>query len=347
MCNIMVFKPGVLPKKDQLFNCVYNNWHGYGLILLGDKKFEVIKRCPKPDGETDPSEIYNLLVDNKNLTRFLHVRHNTAGATSEDNTHPFEVYKSKTDEVYFMHNGTLYEYKSKKTITNPTGVQSVVDDDDGPSDTVNFNNRILKPLMESMTDSKNNKGSLRNPLFRRVVLKFWPTTGSNRGILIAKNQPFWHFGDWKEISGEGGKFLSSNDDYFADVIRGPEKIRRSVRLEAEKKAKESLSSPKDISVVNLKDFDFSKGLKEFKLSQDIKDILDDYEVWDRNFAVNLGNLTPKELTRIYEDKTSTISLMQWIFSDYHTLYQEFLELEEKSEKQEKHIERLVKESKKF
>ncbi len=136
MCNISVFNPGVMPKQDEFFNVCYNNWHSFGLIIKGEtdkkkKRFEVVKQTPEK--EIDPSEILELLEENKNFKRILHVRHNTAGATNMENCHPFEVYKDKNRQVWFMHNGTLYEYKSKKPSSvqpYPNQVQNMIDDPD-------------------------------------------------------------------------------------------------------------------------------------------------------------------------------------------------------------------------
>src|SRR5690242_17622380 len=148
MCKIVILKKGQMLPFDKLQNAVWNNWHSYGIVVKGPKKFDIFKKVADgDDGEISADEIQDILAKNQEFDRFLHVRHNTAGATDEGNTHPMTVYRDKHRQVEFMHNGTLYEYKSKKPSADG---KSLVDDDSGPSDTRNFADEVLIPYLKMM-----------------------------------------------------------------------------------------------------------------------------------------------------------------------------------------------------
>lgn len=344
MCNILVLNPDVMPIREEFDNMCYNNWHSYGLVTMVGGKLDIIKKVPE-SGEIDPEEIWKLLERDIEFQRILHVRHNTAGTTSLENCHPFDVFYQKKKEsekqVVFMHNGTLYEYKSKKWVN-----QTYVDDDSGPSDTQNFTNRVLVPYMSAM-DFGTGKADIHHPAMVTLLKKFWPVS-SNRGILIANDQSPLILGEWKKTKGQNGEeILSANDDYFKSVTRGPEKARRDA---AEAKAKEEQKKGKGFRIVDstpaststnivpLASFDFSAKHGVFSLSTSLKHILDDWEIWDRTTAVQIGAATQSELEQIYDGgKKNTVILMDWIFTDYASLYAENLDLEEKAKKQESHI----------
>mgnify|MGYP001260918866 CR=1 FL=1 len=354
MCVILILEPSVMPPKDALWNAVYNNWHSYGLITKGQKPkdFSVKKVCPKE--EVDPQEVWDILEEHKGLQRILHLRHNTAGATSEENTHPFEVFKSPDDEIYFMHNGTLYEFKSKKV--SPSKFQQgswiTEDDPDGPSDTKNFVDQVLIPFVSSIQNPSGRVADLSNPILDKVIRKYW-SAGENRGLLVSKTQDFYKLGNWCTMKSEDGQeFLSSNDSYFEKVLRGPEKIRRELRqkeIEAQamaerQKAGAQTSSPfrQVVPITSLVDLDLSAGLGQFELSSSVKGILNDYNVWDRESAAEaLTNLTKQELESLVDEKKDCVILMDWIFADYASLYGEFCELSGKLSKAQKHIETMA------
>lgn len=355
MCNILFLKPGVMPKRDDFWNMCYNNWHSYGLVTLVDGKMDIKKFVPDVHvGEIDPKELWDLLVRDKEYPRFVHVRHNTAGATSEENCHPFDVFYQqkggKEHQVVFMHNGTLYEYKSKKLNDNNV----LIDDESGPSDTLNFTNRVLIPFMSSC-DFGQGKADLDSPYMRKLLLKFWPTTG-NRGLLIANDQEPFFLGDWKKTKGENDEeIITANDDYFKAVVRGPEKMRRDA-AEAFKKKQEEEARKNVVpfrqgitenKIHNISDFTcFTTGAQHpvYGLTSSLKDVLSDWEVWDRHTAVGLGAATADELEEIWKEKKDCLILMDWIFSDYATLYGEFLEIEEKKKRASQYISELVQEN---
>lgn len=346
MCVILHLKPGVMPTKDQLWNACYNNWHSYGLVIKLDSRLHIQKKCPE-SGEVDPQEVWNLLEQDVDEERFLHLRHNTAGATTLDNTHPFDVFYQDGKnhrQVVFMHNGTLYSYKSKKK--GPTGGE--IDDDTGPSDTKNFVDRVLVPAM-SQLDCGRGKGDIQNPFFKEMIKKFWST--GNRGLLISSDQDAVFIDDWKTMKGDGGKeFLSSNDTYFDKVDRGPEHTRRLVRAENEKKARETgtavVTTKGTKQFVRLADFDFGPTRHPFfTLSESTVNLLNDWDFYDRQNAVSLGYASIEELSDLYKEKNDCLVVMDWVFTDYAQLYKEYEDLEEKHKKASNKIAELVEEIK--
>lgn len=341
MCVILHLKPGVMPIKDQLWNACYNNWHSFGLVTKVDGRLDIVKKCPE-SGEVDPQEVWDLAQKDIEFERFLHLRHNTAGATTVENTHPFDVYYQdgkRHRQVVFMHNGTFYNYKSKKK--GPTGNE--IDDDSGPSDTKNFVDRVLVPSL-SQLDRGDGKGDIQNPFFKEMVKKFW--SANNRGLLISSDQEPVFIDDWKIVKGEGGKeFLASNDTYFDKVDRGPEHTRRLVRAENEKKARGTgtpIVTTSGKQFVRLADFDFGPTRHPFfTLSESTVNILNDWDFYDRKNAVSLGYASLEELSDLYREKNDCLVVMDWIFTDYAQLYKEYEDLEEKHKKASNKIAELV------
>lgn len=327
MCNISRFTPGMMPTLEQTMNVVYNNWHSFGL-LVRDKSGNLELTRQTPQAETDPTEIYNLLEENKDKERFLHVRHNTAGATTMDNCHPFLVYsdgKKNGLRVYFMHNGTLYDYKSKKPNPNNPNL-SWIDDDDGPSDSLNFAVKVLSPYLN--IDFGDGKGNIKNPLFIKTINSFWPSS-QNRGILISSKHGHELIrgiaNPWKEIKGEdGATFLSSNDDYFDIVKRGPELARREERRKTEEAARKKAASAAEASatanegsttgsrqIVSIAEVtkQFRHPVATFELSRLPTSILNDWNLTDDDMTAALGHLTLDEI----EEVVNTASTDDLIF----------------------------------
>lgn len=346
MCNILWLKSGQMPlEQEEFWNMCYNNWHSYGLSVRVDGRLDT-KRVVPISGEIDPQEVWDALLRDRQYERFLHVRHTTAGLTNVENCHPFDVlYQDRVGkvprDVKFMHNGTLYEYKSKKL--SETGSGALVDDDSGPSDTQNYVNRVLIPYLTSI-DVGDGKGDLSSPLIRDLLKRFWPLTG-NRGILYSGDQSPILLGDWKKMkASDGSDIVSANDDYFSKVIRGPEHERREKKSAEERSMNPKVSPirttttglPVRCDITPFSAFDFSykdKRDRMYELKTSFAHILGDWNVWDRDVAVTLGAATVDELVELYDkDKKGTIQLMDWIFSDYSNLYDEFLEIEEKHKK---------------
>lgn len=322
MCVIFTLEAGQSIPKDMLDNAVYNNWHSYGVIVVKAEGLEVIKKCP--ENEVDPQEVMDLLEKYKDFPRHVHLRHNTAGATTDENTHPFLVFKDEKTgrQVWFMHNGTMYPYVSKKESRNTyNGAVTWVDDPDGPSDTVNFSNSVLRPYLQNL-DSPLGKGDISSSLFRRLVRSFW--NGANRGLLISSDQDAWYIDDWKEVGPEGSKFKASNNDYFLTVKRGPEYDRRENARKAMAE-QERLAKTNPIITSNVEqiaNFDLKPTHGFFQLSASACELVNDYEFYDRETASLICHLTVDEIAELYEHKEETIAIMDWIFTDYGLMYEE-------------------------
>lgn len=342
MCGIIELNPNQSIEKEKLFNLVYNNWHSFGLVLKdANGKVEVIRQVPQK--ENDPNEIWELLQDNKDLYRLLHVRHNTAGATTMENCHPFDVLSTRKRQVLFMHNGTMHEYVSKRYFNG-----KAEDDPDGPSDSLNFVDQILRPSV--MADFGTGVGDIQNPFFIRMLTKFWPH--GNRGILLSSGDAeSVKIGDWKFLGEGDNRIVVSNLDYFDRVTRGPEFERRKAAEEVARAKErlekgESSSGPKKF-LTSLRDFNFEEVHGFFKLHESPCKILSDWEVYNRESAVNVGNFSKQELAQIVnEAPEEAVYLMEWIFSDYLNLYKENLKNEEKVQKATQRIAGMVEELKK-
>lgn len=349
MCVIMNFKPKQMIDKEALENACFNNWHSYGLVTKVDGKLDIKKKVPK-SGEIDPEEIYKLLLRDIDHERFLHVRHNTAGATNKSNTHPFDVYfDEKTGEqIVFMHNGTLYEYKSKKWVDN-----HMVDDDSGPSDTKNFVDDVLTPMV--VADYGSGIADLSNPFFRKILNKFWPSTGSNRGLLISAKQEPLLVGDWKKFGADDHELTVSNTDYFEKVTRGPEFTRRSLREkeeEARREAEREKERSKNFITVSRSETTPSTTLRQFNglpveqeddlfgLSETLANIFNDWDAWDRDGLASLGYATKDEIEELYKDHKNCVIAMDLVFTEFTKMYDDLDTTKEKLLKAQKHIEKL-------
>lgn len=333
MCNIFLLNPGVMPTKSQVETCVYNNWHSMGALIRKDSGLEVIHHIPK-SGELDPEMVYDLMLDNRDKQRVIHLRHTTAGATTLENCHPFKVYESKDQTIWFMHNGTLHTYK---TMENGKEVL------DGPSDTKNFADQILSPMLAAMKNP-----DINDPLLQKIVNRFWMS--SNRGILISSkgDKPFLidaTANPWKTIKGEGEEqFLSANDDYFTTVKRGPELARREEAAKAAKFREEN--SSREISKYAGHTPTTAKDHGFYKLSQSPCELLNDWEVYERSTAVGVGLFTLTELLEILEkDKDGFAVVAEWIFTDYALMYEELKSIQDKHDKATKLIATLQRELK--
>lgn len=213
MCNILWLKPGAMPKEDDFENMVYNNWHGFGLVLRDENgKLQIIKDNPE---ENDPDEIYTLIDKHRDIERYLHVRHNTAGSNDLANSHPFDVISTNKGQLLFMHNGTMGEYDPKFISDVNHKARK-----DQWSDTRYFVESFLTPYCESLK----NPLDIWNPAFRKVMARFWPS--GNKGLLIT-NKGAATLGPWETLKGiKDVDIPSSNTTYFRDVTRGPEFDRR-------------------------------------------------------------------------------------------------------------------------
>ena len=254
MCSIIHLPPGTMFPEEKLKNAIYNNPHGWGIILLDseNKKIEVKKGFPKTmetdkhPKECDPKKIIKILKDNMDIDRFLHVRNKSQGEINIENTHPFSVYNSNSRQVYFMHNGTLQDYKPKTTTYTYYNNVRVDDPKEGGedqtrSDSLNFAERFLQPLLVRVS-GENGHGDIKDEFIEKLINKSWGSD-YNRGLLVSNEQGPLYIGRWKkkifkDSEGKDVEFLVSNDDYFDELKRGPEYERRKAEEKKIKEAKE-------------------------------------------------------------------------------------------------------------
>lgn len=349
MCVICILNPGLTPPLELIENATYNNPDGYGLILRDPdaKKLQIIRKCDETGN--DPKEIYDLLKDNEDIERYLHLRNKTEGDISLENTQPFCCFHSGKREVYFMHNGTLYDYKSSNSsyVHYQHGVRvQATEKKDSPedSDSKKFNDTFLQPLM-SRIEGENGKGDIHDPVFGTIVQKFWGSAQHNRGCLISSDQGFVliNKSNWETIKTKDGDFLASNNTYFKDVIRGAEYERRKKekeRLEREAKEREEKENKNTLHnrtskggwpTARLKDIPLDK---KYQLKSSIDHLAYDPKVWNEEGLAALSNLTGIEIEDFISKNPADAAVL------FEYLSCEFSRIWSKYEKATKHLERL-------
>lgn len=321
MCNITVLPPGVMPDKQKFYNQVYNNPHGYGIILKDTKakKMQIIRRCHK-DGN-DPEEIYEILENNKDIDRVCHVRWRTDGPIDMDNTHPFSVFHSQKRQVFFMHNGILHDYKPRTTATYENSVRVETNEEPGMSDSRKFAEQFLAPVLLTF-DGARGKADITDPTFQMLVHKFWSSPGS-KGILIANDLDYCFINRpaWKELDHGGGKFYSSNDDYFKDLVRGPKfEEEKKKREEAAAKNRANFSSVSNDrrAITNLKDVDLKP---RETIDEDLSRIFEDWNIWTDEGLASLSQMQELEFQQfVSRSPEKAVDLFVHLTSYYEDLF---------------------------
>ncbi|QIG73034.1 putative glutamine amidotransferase protein [Rhizobium phage RHph_N3_19] len=230
MCVIVCLSPGATMNKQQLFNAVYNNWHGYGLVLKDSNgHLQVLKGFD--ENGTNPEVVWKLLEDNKDIERYLHVRHSTKGAEDESNVQPFGVYSSNERQIYFMHNGTLTNFGTFNG---------------GKSDTRDFCEKILEPSLLRWSGEHGKADYTDKEFFRLIVDKHW--TGASTGLFVSNDLDMLRIGSgWSEYKhpdeSSSGLVYVSNTSYFDRVQRGP----MFQKLETERKEREAAEKARQAS----------------------------------------------------------------------------------------------------
>lgn len=312
MCNIMVLAPGVMIPKDRLYNCVWNNPDGYGLVLKNPeaKRVEVIRKLSE-DKENDPKEIYDLLEDNKELWRYLHVRYKTEGGINKENLHPFDSYVSDKRRVLFMHNGTLSDWKSRDRIVTENGIRTeLYPEEKEKSDSYLFNERFLRPLLLRM-QGEHGHGDITDIVTQTVIEKFWNSTMS-KGILISSDQDHYLINkkEWKELDFGEGKFLSSNNDYFLTLKRGQEYDRRQEKQRKKEEAERARKSRFHSANSNITPLiEVSLKKKQTLLTEELSDIFEDQNIYTRDGLASLHNLTNIEVDDIVKKNPEMATLL--------------------------------------
>ena len=123
MC-IAISKPAdVIISRETLSQCFKSNPDGAGFMYGTGKKVKIRK------GFFDFESFYAAYQPHENKALLIHFRIKTHGAVEVSNCHPFYV----TDEVGFIHNGIISKHGGNVN----------------KSDTRDFNERVLRPLVKS------------------------------------------------------------------------------------------------------------------------------------------------------------------------------------------------------
>jgi len=288
MCVIISLPPKVNIPYPMLENAVWNNPHGYGLIVQQGSKLAVTRKL-NVEG-TDPKEVDEILRANDDNLRHIHLRWMTEGDITLDNVQPFRVYNKKGHEIWFMHNGTLYDYKPGKFEDGTT---------DPRSDSRIFADTVLVPFLK-MTN-----GEANCDIARETLSKFWGPALHNKGLLVSNlNKPvILNAKEWKDIktaddNGNEVTFYSSNDTYFDKLERGFEyekreearkqKVSQYLTFQQATEAKDS----KEWGITKLKDTCFKPNQP---LTQELVGIMEDFDLWTDEGLAALDTLTEEEI----------------------------------------------------
>lgn len=362
MCVIITLAPGASINKEQLFNAVHNNWHGFGLVLKdGNNKIELIKEF-NPEG-TDPERVWKLLEDNKDCTRYLHVRHSTKGAQDESNVQPFEIYNSSSRQVFFMHNGTLTGFGSTNTYGQPPS---------GKSDTLDFCEKILQPALLRWS-GESGKGDYTDETFWRLIGdKQW--TYSSTGLFVSNDLEMKRVGNgwslYKHPDGSSeGEVWTSNTSYYDRVQRGPmfqkleerKKAAEAAEKEAQQKATENKkevtgggSSLYDdlndevpflggssgngfiMGSGGVKEWSQSNCNKSTKVLNAVRDTINRWDLDDPDNLARLSNVAYDEWLDIVEDENqfTLAALLEHMADEYYKLMLRYRLLQKKQERAE-------------
>lgn len=328
MCVIIVLPSNTIIDKTQLTNAVHNNWHGFGLILKdGNGRIQVIKEFSE-DG-TDPEKVWKLLEDNKDIERFLHLRHSTKGTIDESNVQPFNIYNSSSRQVWFAHNGTL------------TSFGGAWNSKDGKSDTLDFCDKILSPALLHWNGKSGPADYNSEDFYKLIIDKHW--TGGSTGLFVSNDLDFMCIGNsWSTyknpVTKEDTKILVSNTLYFDRIQRGPTflKLEAEKKKEEEQKRKEALKdSPfldnnhgggnsQSFHTINYTPALFNKDLRIIKA---INDVLD---TWDINDPERLANVTEATYDEIHD---VLLGMDEWtITALFHCFIEQLSELKKENNK---------------
>lgn len=143
--------------RQLLENCYDNNSHGWGIMYSHASKVHYIKEV------SAFSEFWKAWRDvPKEAERAVHFRIRTHGETNDVNCHPFQP----TENILFMHNGIISTFLADKKM----------------SDTWNFSENVLKPVMVAYE----NKGvnPISNEGFGKLVSEL---AGSSKLLFLDKD----------------------------------------------------------------------------------------------------------------------------------------------------------------
>jgi len=326
MCKIIVLEPNQTVPFEKLENAVLNNPHGWGYMLVDQtaKKMEVKTFLdPDPKG-TNPETVQKFIEKNKDIQRVIHLRWMTEGKINLDNVQPFSSYYSESRQVYFCHNGTLYDFKDKSN---------------EKSDSRMFNELVIQPLLLRMHGDKG-PADITDSVVMNVLNKYFGTMVHNKGILVSNDIGFSLLNEkeWKRVKLGEHEILSSNDEYWHELKRGPVFEQRK----REKETKESTFRKDDVSLggktwplTKLEELSFSpKKL----LGENPGMIMEDMNLHESEGVIALSNMTEREFRYIIDKSPAeAAALMILISSELRRAFDAYKDLEERKDKASKII----------
>lgn len=171
MC-VIAYKPaGVKIPEENLEACFKSNKDGAGFTVQRDGQLTTIK------GLWTYRAFFEAFEPYQNDQALIHFRIRTHGTYGEDNCHPFLV----SDGMVFAHNGVI----------------SSVPNDREKSDTVVFNELILRNLVKTF-----GKESLFDPVIQSLIMKYVGASKlaflleDGRHILLPEEMGWWYKDAW-------------------------------------------------------------------------------------------------------------------------------------------------------
>lgn len=340
MCVIISLKPGYTLPYNMLETATYNNPHGYGLVLKdqNSKRLQVIHAKEKDFKEgNDPKEIYDLLKKNEDIERYLHLRWKTEGDITAENCQPFPAYISDSRQVFFMHNGTLNDFRPLSAkVKYENGVRVEEHPGETCSDSKKFNDTFLAPFLARFKGEQGAADST-DPVARNIINRFW-SGDHNRGLIVTSDlDPVYiNLHKWETIEADGGHFLASNNTYFSTLSRGPVYEQRK-KEEEERKKKESEERARfqgsqasraneSVHVTKLKNLLVQDQLA---LPLNIKSLLHDVDVYSDEGISQLKNVTAQEwVTFVKNNDEDAVSLLAHVVDEFAVLYEKYTKITE-------------------
>ena len=208
MCVIIHKPKNIDISQDILKKCWKANPHGVGFMYVTPGGFLHIEK-----GLMTLDSFIKKYVEHKCIKKevVIHFRLASAGKITPEQTHPFWVFK---DQVAFVHNGHMEDY------------YDVFGKGPMQSDTMNFNEQILKKLPQNFLENQAIVKLLSNYLGSSIMV-FMDNLGKVK-IIGNNNVSFFHQNCW------------FSNDYWMDDKEWEEK-----ELQAEKELGESSSASSD------------------------------------------------------------------------------------------------------
>jgi hypothetical protein len=205
MCIILHKKAKCLIDEWRLESAVIVNPDGWG-YTIPEGNGKLYTRRQYNEKGNNAETILKTIEKHKHEEMFIHLRFKTQGELSILNCHPFTVttYKKHGVDVQLLHNGTITDFNDRK---------------DSRSDTKQFVDTIVTPLMERLLAYSLPESVMFDPLLAEIMDKY--AGYNNRFILIDG------FGNRLIINEQQGKKFdwgwASNEYSFNRTHREPVK----------------------------------------------------------------------------------------------------------------------------